>query len=339
MALSTCWRCLFRASETAHLLLRSSYATSRLQNPASTVAFSTTSTLNALSIQQKSGRPNAPPTRGVKATYTPKKKKKPPPEKGKAPAVGERKALRKRIVLSNTNALEVQGMEDISVESMLDESSQGKVFGIPGPVVDQLRAVDAFKVSQGWRLFRRPAMLVRNETFEYAKMIEKISAEDNKKTVRRVLVGERGSGKSLMQLQAMTMAFLKGWTVINIPEGTFTFPLSKYPRPRANPFPRQPKTSQSAILPTLPYPALPPPSTPNQPTPPPFSPASPAQTRTSPPSPSPNPPPPSQSPPPHPSPSLASAPSQPKTPTSPPKSSPSSSPNSLPPAARHSCSA
>lgn len=110
-------------------------------------------------------------------------------------------------------------MEDISVESMLDEGSQGKVYGIPGPLVDQLRAVDAFKVSQGWGLFRRPGMLVRKETVEYGKMIEEMSAEGSKKTVRRVLVGERGSGKSLILLQALTMAFLKKWTVINIPEG------------------------------------------------------------------------------------------------------------------------
>lgn len=141
-------------------------------------------------------------------------------DRSKAPAVGERKALRRRIVLSNTNALEVQGMEDISVQSMLDEGSQGKVFGIPGSLVDQLRAVDAFKVSQGWGLFRRPGMLVRKETVEYGKLIEELSVKDNKKTVRRVLVGERGSGKSLMLLQAMTMAFLKKWTVVNISEGT-----------------------------------------------------------------------------------------------------------------------
>lgn len=144
-------------------------------------------------------------------------------DRSKAPAVGERKALRRRIVLSNTNALEVQGMADISVQSMLDEGSQGKVFGIPGPLVDQLRAVDAFKVSQGWGLFRRPGMLVRKETVEYGKLMEELSVEGNKKTVRRVLVGERGSGKSLMLLQAMTMAFLKKWTVVNISEGTLRF--------------------------------------------------------------------------------------------------------------------
>ncbi|KAL9606955.1 MAG: hypothetical protein Q9204_009396, partial [Flavoplaca sp. TL-2023a] len=42
--------------------------------------------------------------------------------------------------------------------------------------------------------------------------------EGSRKTVRRVLVGEKGSGKSMILLQAMSMAFLKGWTVINLPE-------------------------------------------------------------------------------------------------------------------------
>lgn len=123
-------------------------------------------------------------------------------------------------MLSNTNALEVQGMQDISVQSIVDERLRGHVLGIPGPVVDQLRAVEAFKVSQGWPLFRKPAVLVRKETIDYGRMVEEITLETNKNSIRRVMVGERGSGKTLMLLQAMTMAFLKGWVVINIPEGT-----------------------------------------------------------------------------------------------------------------------
>lgn len=102
---------------------------------------------------------------------------------------------------------------------MTDENLRGHVLGIPGPVVDQLRAVEAFKVAQGWPLFRRPAMLMRKDTLELAKDIEDISARTQDKIIRRVLVGERGSGKTVMLLQAMTMAFLKGWVVINIPEG------------------------------------------------------------------------------------------------------------------------
>lgn len=85
--------------------------------------------------------------------------------------------------------------------------------------MDQLRAVEAFKVTQGWPLFRRPAMLMRKGTLDLATEIENISLGIRDKTIRRVFVGERGSGKTTMLLQAMTMAFLKGWVVINIPEG------------------------------------------------------------------------------------------------------------------------
>ena len=225
MASPTCWRCLSRASNNVYPIIQSARTTHHvLQNTASSAGFSTTSWRFRVPLAPKkpgAGRSTGPPSRGVKATFS-KKKKGRPDRAGKPPPQGERKALRKRIVLSNTNALEVEGMQDFSIESMLDEGSQGKVFGIPGPVVDQLRAANAFKTTQGWGLFRRPGMLVRKETLWYGKMIEEMSREDDKKVVRRVLLGERGSGKSLMLLQAMTMAFLKRWTVINIPEGTST---------------------------------------------------------------------------------------------------------------------
>ena len=158
--------------------------------------------------------------KGQKKTFT--RKRKPPTkvERARRPAIGERKALRKRIVLSNTNALEVQGLKDVTAQSMIDETLRGQVWAIPGPVVDQLRAVEAFKVSQAWPLFSRPAMLIRKDTLDMAKEIEDISSGPRDRTIRRVFVGERGSGKTTMLLQAMTMAFLKDWVVINIPEGT-----------------------------------------------------------------------------------------------------------------------
>lgn len=121
------------------------------------------------------------------------------------------------MVLSNTNALPVAGLEQFSVESLGTEELKGSVLSIPGEVVDQLRAVEAFKPTQAWGLFRQPGMLVRNETLQYGKLLGELQTEGN--TLRRVLVGERGSGKSLMALQAMTIALLRGWTVINIPEG------------------------------------------------------------------------------------------------------------------------
>ena len=148
-------------------------------------------------------------------------KKKAPAIKGRPPAVGERKAIRKRIVLSNTNALEVAGMQELGPETMFDMRLRGEVLGIPGAVVDQLRAVEAFRVTQGWSMFRRPAVLMRRESVEMGRLIEKLSSEDLGSTERRVLTGERGNGKSMLLLQAMAMAFVKGWLVISIPESTY----------------------------------------------------------------------------------------------------------------------
>ncbi|KAL8851829.1 MAG: hypothetical protein Q9221_003255 [Calogaya cf. arnoldii] len=158
------------------------------------------------------------PKKGTKSLVI-KKGKFQAENRARRPAPGERKALRKRIVLSNVNALEVKGMENIDVENMYDRRMEGQVLRLPGPIVDQLRAVEAFKTTQGWGLFQSPGMLMRRETVDMGKMIADMSEEGkSRKTVRRVLVGEKGSGKSLMLLQAMTMAFLKGWTVINLPE-------------------------------------------------------------------------------------------------------------------------
>ena len=220
MSLQTCWRCLVRASSQSSPTRRPPQQPWWTSYPAPTATFSTSPSLSILPPKKKAkSLQTEKNVKGVKqATYV-KKKVRTPSDRSKRPAIGERKALRKRIVLSNTNALEVQGLKDIDAQSMVDESLRGQVLGIPGPVVDQLRAVEAFKVSQGWPLFRRPAMLMRKDTLEMAKEIEDISLGTRGKAIRRVFVGERGSGKTVMLLQAMTMAFLKGWVVINIPEG------------------------------------------------------------------------------------------------------------------------
>ena len=159
-------------------------------------------------------------------TFRKKKTKHQPIDRSRRPAVGERKALRKRIVLSNTNALEVNGLQDLSADSFTDNDLRGQVLGIPGPLLDRLRAVEAFKVKQGWALFRRPAMLMRKISLDLGKELEEISEEGSKKSIRRVYVGEKGSGKSAMLLQAMTMAFMKHWIVISIPDGISPLPLT-----------------------------------------------------------------------------------------------------------------
>ncbi|KAL8694176.1 MAG: hypothetical protein Q9218_001119 [Villophora microphyllina] len=157
------------------------------------------------------------PKKGTKSLVI-KKDKRGLGERGRRPAPGERRAFRKRIVLSNVNALEVPGMQEISAENMYDGRLRGHVLGLPGPVVDQLRAVEAFKPTQGWGMFSRPGFLMRWETLEMGKMVESMSSDGSRRAVRTILIGEKGSGKSMILLQAMTMAFLKGWTVVNLPD-------------------------------------------------------------------------------------------------------------------------
>jgi small subunit ribosomal protein S29 len=140
------------------------------------------------------------------------------------PAPGERKALRKRIVLSNTNALEVQGLQDLTKEKLVQDGEdavaldgyRGQVLGFNNDTVDALRALEAFRPTQGWSLFRRPASLVRAETAELARDLEQ--ASNNKEAIRKVVFGEAGSGKSVLLLQAQAMALLKGWLVVHFPE-------------------------------------------------------------------------------------------------------------------------
>lgn len=162
------------------------------------------------------------PKKGVKTLNTKKSKKGGGSDTGKRPAQGERKALRKRIVLSNNNALEVTSLQDLSKENILSGQIEGKVMGLPEQVVDALRAVEAFKISQGWSLFRRPAMLMRKETVQFAKLfaqVEEAAKGKSQKTIRRILTGQRMSGKSTMLLQALSVGFLRDWFVINLPEG------------------------------------------------------------------------------------------------------------------------
>lgn len=211
---SICWRCLQRPSIT------NVTQTSATRAAALTSAFSTSSSLAATPIKKKTnvGRPLAAPARGTTLRLSKNKKEK----TKKPPAVGERKAIRKRIVLSNTNAFEVSGLQDWAPTTYAASSAVGKMIGLSGEVVDSLRAIEAFKPTQGWGFFRRPATLVRKETLELAKHIEQCtSSKAEQQTLRRMIAGDKGSGKSVLLLQAQAMAFMAGWVVIHIPEGEF----------------------------------------------------------------------------------------------------------------------
>ncbi|KAF4553937.1 putative mitochondrial ribosomal death-associated protein 3 [Elsinoe fawcettii] len=123
------------------------------------------------------------------------------------------KAMRKRIVLSNTNALEVEGLRELKAENA---TQVGEILTLNNESIDALRAAEAFKHNQGWNLFRRPSTLVTQQTRELASIVSTIAGD--KSSRREIIAGERGSGKSVLALQAKTFAFQKGWVVIHIPE-------------------------------------------------------------------------------------------------------------------------
>ena len=181
-------------------------------------AFSTSSSL-AANPPKKKGAVAKPAARQGKTLRLNKNKRA---AAARPPAVGERRQLRKRVVLSNTNALEVQGLPDLSPGRAKSEAlreAEGGVVGLQNETVDALRALEAFKPTQGWSLFRRPATLVRKETVELAGDVEWIAeAPKDGRAVRKVLYGARGSGKSVLQLQTIAMASLNKWVVIHIPE-------------------------------------------------------------------------------------------------------------------------
>lgn len=213
---SACLRSFSQLSldRTAHASL-----TSRTLLAPQIACFSTTASRSASVVKKKSG-PAAAPKRGEKTLRI---KKKGNHEMGKRPDPGERKAQRKRIVLSNDNALEVEGLKDLSKDNVLSAEIEGKVMGFPENIVDALRAEEAFKPNQGWRLFRRPAALVRKETVQLAALLKEVEGakDQNKpKTIRRIVSGDHMSGKTTLLLQGLAMAHLRDWFVVNLPEGT-----------------------------------------------------------------------------------------------------------------------
>ncbi|KPM44711.1 hypothetical protein AK830_g1875 [Neonectria ditissima] len=133
------------------------------------------------------------------------------------PNPGERKAFRKRIQLSNNSALPVEGLAALGAGNMALDESAGKVFSVPDHVVDQLRALEAFKTTQSWNLFRRPHVLLRKEAVELMKRLE--TSAEKKEALKCVLTGSKLSGKSMTMLQAMAYALLNNWVVFHIPEG------------------------------------------------------------------------------------------------------------------------
>lgn len=223
MASQSCWRCLLRPSTAAN----QAPTTTRQLVPTTTTetilrtrivpvaSFSTTAHQQA--TKGGGGGGGGGGQRTGKRMQLSKFKKPKDIVRGKVPQPGERKAWRKRIVLSNNNAIPVHGSPRLDTENMAASDSAGKVFKIPEQTIDQLRASEAFKSSQTWGLFNSPHTLVRPETVELCAGMKEKAAKGQ--THRVVISGERAAGKSVVLLQAMANAFLNEWVVINIPEG------------------------------------------------------------------------------------------------------------------------
>jgi Mitochondrial ribosomal death-associated protein 3 len=219
MTSSTCASCLLRLRASSKLKLHSP-STSLL----ATKSFHTTAPQFDV-VKKKSGPIQQKKFRESTSAKTKKKRR----EKPKLPEVGERKALRKRIVLSNTNTLEIPGMEDMTPQNMTDVGHIGQMLGLEGALLDQLREAKAFKPTQNWNMFRRPATLVRKETVALGINVQEVNDSSNGEgtgaglgamTLQQIIAGERSTGKSLLLLQAMSMAYLNNWVVLNVPEGT-----------------------------------------------------------------------------------------------------------------------
>jgi small subunit ribosomal protein S29 len=119
-------------------------------------------------------------------------------------------------------------MEDMTPENMMDEGRIGQVLGLQGALLDQLRDAKAFKPTQNWNLFRRPATLIRKETVAIGRSIQEVNNSLGAEglgalTVQQIIAGKRSTGKSLLLLQAMSMAYMNNWIVLSVPEGMFSF--------------------------------------------------------------------------------------------------------------------
>ncbi|KAK3500562.1 mitochondrial ribosomal death-associated protein 3-domain-containing protein [Neurospora crassa] len=207
MSASNCLRCLVRPSAVA-LVPRQ-----MLQVGGGSLTFTATAATKGASTANTGGRQNA--NRPQKLRFK-KTKKKNVVSSGKPPLPGERKAYRKKIVLSNNNALPVPGLETLRPNDLAKQDNVGTVKALPEDVVDALRAMEAFKPTQCWGIFRQPSVLIRQETVDLTKKMKAAGADG--KTIRMVIEGNRITGKSLLLLQAMTHAFMNDWVVLHIPE-------------------------------------------------------------------------------------------------------------------------
>ncbi|KAI5290727.1 37S ribosomal protein S23 mitochondrial [Ascosphaera acerosa] len=190
------------------------------RSPAQPPAFSTTHLRAAMPMQKKSNasRDQGPKFRERRSVLIPRKaiaKKQPM-------APGELRAARERIVLGNANALAVPSLTDMTAQSLsLGQTADtllvaGKMASFPMELLEPLKNARAFRPTQKWGLFLRPATMVRPETLRLARAMEE--AEQARAAAVKVVTGRKGTGKSVLLAQAAAMALLRKWVVVPFPE-------------------------------------------------------------------------------------------------------------------------
>jgi small subunit ribosomal protein S29 len=205
------------------LSLPSPIDTALPRNLSSCLQFSTTTRLRAAPAKGKSGKQAQQPVnkKGKKFVLATRKDRD---VSRNAPNPGERRAWKNRIVLSNINANDVSGLRPLTPENMANEQTLGKVMSIPGDAVDSLRSLRAFKRTQAWASYKKPAVLMTEESWNLAKLMTDIqnNSQSGPSSIAKVIHGPRRSGKSVFLLQALLMGILQKWIVINIPECEYT---------------------------------------------------------------------------------------------------------------------
>ncbi|KAI1946114.1 hypothetical protein LOZ57_003865 [Ophidiomyces ophidiicola] len=207
--------------------------------------FHSTSSVYALPTKKSRSQDSGPKFREARSARI--KRKASNIKQWETPA--ERKAQAHRLVLSNPNALNVP-LTDFSLNTMTDTKLHGQTLGIPMNLIENLRALRAFKVKQGWNMFRRPGTLMRTETFELANLMTEIKEKQAVEATAKVVTGDRAVGKSVYLLQAMTIGLLDKWVVISIPDaGELVNGTTAYsPLPGSQPTQYVQKTASAQLL-------------------------------------------------------------------------------------------
>ncbi|KAK6538143.1 37S ribosomal protein S23 mitochondrial [Orbilia ellipsospora] len=168
---SACWRCTGRALLQSSTRSRSA-STSRLPRTSivtTTRSLHTTPPFSA-GAQGKGQNQRKPVVPRPLNLSSKKKNVRAPPKK---PEVGYRRALRKAIILSNSNAPNLD-LPELTAELLSDTESIGKVFSINVEDLEKLRSLEAFQKRQMWQFFYRPTTFIRNESVGLARAMESV---------------------------------------------------------------------------------------------------------------------------------------------------------------------